>query len=294
MAEKKLSKKALSKSFRNWYYGHLTCFSQEHMQTFGYLCAMLPLIEELYDTKEEQKEALQTYSAFFNTEPQLGTVVVGMTAGLEEARANGEGIDGEMINGIRAGLMGPVAGIGDSLVVGTLIPILLGIALGLSSGGSPLGAIFYIIVYNLVLTLGMRFLYYKGYELGGKAVEMIVGEKSNAIRESIIMLGTIVINVDFHYNTDDAPRRYFLAGRRSRYHLPAFAPVCRGYVLLLAHEQEKNVSDCRNADLGCCCVCRCFGWILRPAAVLLSSQRSLSYFLTLQKEPLAHPAAPSS
>ena len=42
MAEKKLSKKALNKSFRNWFYGHLTCFSQEHMQTFGYLCAMLP------------------------------------------------------------------------------------------------------------------------------------------------------------------------------------------------------------------------------------------------------------
>lgn len=53
MAEKKLSKKALNKSFRNWYYGHLTCFSQEHMQTFGYLCAMLPLVEELYETKEE-------------------------------------------------------------------------------------------------------------------------------------------------------------------------------------------------------------------------------------------------
>ena len=98
-----------------------------------------------------------------------------------------------MINGIRAGLMGPVAGIGDSLVVGTLIPILLGIALGLSSGGSPLGAIFYMIVYNVILTLGMRFLYYTGYRLGGKAVEMIVGEKANAIRESVIMLGTIVI-----------------------------------------------------------------------------------------------------
>lgn len=98
MAEKKLSKKALAKSFRNWYYGHLTCFSQEHMQTFGYLCAMLPLVEELYETKEEQKEALKTYSAFFNTEPQLGTVIVGMTAGLEEAKANGEEIDGEMID----------------------------------------------------------------------------------------------------------------------------------------------------------------------------------------------------
>ena len=125
MAEKKLSKKALNKSFRNWFYGHLTCFSQEHMQTFGYLCAMLPLVEELYDTREEQTEALKTYSAFFNTEPQLGTVIVGMTAGLEEAKANGEDIDGEMINGIRAGLMGPVAGIGDSLGRGTILTIII-------------------------------------------------------------------------------------------------------------------------------------------------------------------------
>ena len=89
MAEKKLSKKALNKSFRNWAYGNLTCFSQEHMQTFGYLCAMLPLVEELYDTKEEQKEAMNTYTAFFNTEPQVGSIIVGITAGLEEAKANG-------------------------------------------------------------------------------------------------------------------------------------------------------------------------------------------------------------
>ena len=193
MDEKKLSKKTLNKSFKNWYYGHLTCFSQEHMQTFGYLCSMLPIVEELYDTEAEKKEALQTYTAFFNTEPQLGTVVVGVTAGLEEAKANGENIDGEMINGIRAGLMGPIAGIGDSLIVGTLIPILLGIALGLSNNGSPIGAIFYIVTWNIIMTLGMKFLYFKGYELGGKAVEMIVGEKANAIRESVIMLGTIVI-----------------------------------------------------------------------------------------------------
>ena len=44
---KKLSKKTLNKSFLSWFYGNLTCFSQEHMQTFGYLCAMLPVVEEL-------------------------------------------------------------------------------------------------------------------------------------------------------------------------------------------------------------------------------------------------------
>lgn len=191
---KKLSKKTLLKSFHNWYYGHLTCFSQEHMQTFGYLCAMLPLIEELYDDEDKKAEAVNTYTAFFNTEPQLGSVVVGITAGLEEARANGEdGVDEETINGLRAGLMGPVAGIGDSLIVGTLIPILLGIALGMSTGGSPIGAIFYIIAWNLFAYFGMKFLYFKGYQLGGKAVEFLIGPQGEAIRESVSVLGGIVI-----------------------------------------------------------------------------------------------------
>ena len=57
MAEKKLSKKALSTSFHHWYWGHLTCFSQEHMQTFGYLHSMLPLCQELYDNEEEKRRS---------------------------------------------------------------------------------------------------------------------------------------------------------------------------------------------------------------------------------------------
>ena len=191
--EKKLTKKTLTKSFHNWYYGNLTCFSQEHMQTFGYLCSMLPVVNELYDKQEDKAKAMQTYTAFFNTEPQIGSVIVGITAGLEEARANGDDVDDETINGLRAGLMGPLAGIGDSLVVGTVIPILLGVALGMSDGGSPLGAIFYIIVWNLFAYFGMKFLYFKGYELGGKAVDFLVGPQGEALRESITMLGGIVI-----------------------------------------------------------------------------------------------------
>lgn len=192
--EKKLSKKTLLKSFHNWYYGHLTCFSQEHMQTFGYLCSMLPLVEELYDNEDDKAKAMNTYTAFFNTEPQLGSVIVGMTAGLEEARANGaDDVDEETINSLRAGLMGPVAGIGDSLIVGTVIPILLGIAMGMSTGGSPLGAIFYIIVWNLFAYFGMKFLYIKGYRLGGKAVDFLIGAQGEALRDSVSTLGGIVI-----------------------------------------------------------------------------------------------------
>ena len=164
------------------------------MQTFGYLAAMLPIVEELYSDKEDQKKAMNTYTAFFNTEPQIGSIVVGITAGLEEARANGEdGVTDETINGLRAGLMGPLAGIGDSLIVGTLIPVLLGIALGLSNGGNPLGAIFYIIVWNLLAYFGMRFAYNKGYELGGKAVEVLVGPQGQAIRKAVGVVGGMVI-----------------------------------------------------------------------------------------------------
>lgn len=191
---KKLSKKALNSSFWRWFYGNLTCFSHEHMQTFGYMWSMLPLIQELYETKDEQAEKLQTYYPFFNTEPQIGSIVVGITAGLEEARANGaEEIDDEMINGIRAGLMGPLAGIGDSLIVGTYIPVLLGIALGLAEGGSLIGPMFYIVVWNVTSIWFQKFIYNKGYELGGSAVEVIVGEQATALRESVIIMGQVIV-----------------------------------------------------------------------------------------------------
>lgn len=191
---KKVSKKSLNSSFWRWFYGNLTCFSHEHMQTFGYMWSMLPIIQELYETKDEQAEKLQTYYPFFNTEPQIGSIVVGITAGLEEARANGaEEIDDEMINGIRAGLMGPLAGIGDSLIVGTYIPVLLGIALGLAEGGSIIGPLFYIVVWNITSTWFQKFVYDKGYELGGSAVELIVGQQATAFRESVIVMGQVIV-----------------------------------------------------------------------------------------------------
>ena len=171
----KISKKTLNSSFWRWWYGNLTCFSQEHMQTFGYMWSMLPIIKELYDTHEEQCEKMTAYYPFFNTEPQIGAIVVGITAGLEEARANG------------------AEGIGDSLIVGTYIPILLGIALGLAEGGSVLGPLFYIVVWNVTSTWFQYFVYMKGYELGGSAVELLVGEKATAFRESVIVMGQVIV-----------------------------------------------------------------------------------------------------
>ena len=144
--------------------------------------------------KREQQEKLRTYYPFFNTEPQIGCIVVGITAGLEEARANGaEGIDDEMINGIRAGLMGPLAGIGDSLIVGTYIPILLGIAVGFAEGGSVLGPLFYIVVWNLTSIIFQKFVYDKGYELGASWVNITtpIQIATNSEGEPVLLQGNL-------------------------------------------------------------------------------------------------------
>ena len=98
-----------------------------------------------------------------------------------------------MINGIRAGLMGPLAGIGDSLIVGTYIPVLLGIALGLAEGGSIIGPLFYIVVWNVTSIFFQKWIYNKGYELGGSAVEVIVGEQATALRDSVIVMGQVIV-----------------------------------------------------------------------------------------------------
>ncbi len=85
----------------------------------------------------------------FNTEPQIGTVVVGLTVGLEEARANGEPMMPRPSTAF--GLMGPLAGLGDSIIVGTFIPILLGIALACLRAAT-LGLIF-MIAWNAIIIL---------------------------------------------------------------------------------------------------------------------------------------------
>ncbi len=79
---------------------------------------MIPAIKRLYPLKADQVAALKRHLVFFNTTPAVCGPVIGVTAAMEEARANGAAIDDGAINGIKVGLMGPLAGVGDPLVWG--------------------------------------------------------------------------------------------------------------------------------------------------------------------------------
>ena len=189
-----LSRKALNRSFWTWYHGSITGYNHQIMEGLSFATTMVPIVDDLYDTDEEKREAMETYRPLFNTEMHMGFAVVGITASLEESKAQGNTeVTPEMINGVRTSLMGPLAGMGDSLIPGSYVPILLSIALGLSQGGSVLGPLFYIVVWNVTMLLFVRFLFTRGYRLGVSSAKLLVGQQAMAIRESIVMLGSIVI-----------------------------------------------------------------------------------------------------
>ncbi len=97
-------------------------FNFERIHGLGFCYDMIPAIKRLYPLKEDQVAALRRHLVFFNTTPAVCGPVIGVTAAMEEARANGAEIDDGTINGIKVGLMGPLAGVGDPLVWGNAAP----------------------------------------------------------------------------------------------------------------------------------------------------------------------------
>ena len=141
-------------------------FNYERQMNQGAQYALSPILRKLYPDKKELGEALQRHAEFFNTTPMLCPFIFGITAAMEEENATQEDFDPNTINSVKAGLMGPLAGIGDSLIAGTLRVIGTGIAIGFAQQGSPLGAILLLLIFNipglLIRWFGLKF----GYQYG--------------------------------------------------------------------------------------------------------------------------------
>lgn len=191
---KKLSKKTLRKSWMRWEAGYLSDMTYQQEMGYAFCDSMIPVLKELYpDEPEKVQEGMKRHSGFYCTEPQVGTVIGGVVCGLEEEKANGVEIDDDTINGIKVGLMGPLAGIGDAMVPGMLIPLLLSVGVGMADGGNLLGPLFYIIAYLGIMIPVSYILFMKGYETGTKSVDILIGEKARKLRKAVNMFGTIVI-----------------------------------------------------------------------------------------------------
>jgi len=167
---KKLERSDVQRAFWLWTFFSHANYNYERLQGTAFAQAMTPIIRKLYDTPDEIKAALKRHLVFFNTEPNVGGVIHGAVIAMEEQRANGADIDDDAINSVKSGLMGPLAGVGDSISQGTITPILLSIGIGIAAAGQPFGAILYLVLEVGIMLALAYFMWMQGYDRGREGV----------------------------------------------------------------------------------------------------------------------------
>ena len=170
-------------------------WNYERMQNGGWAYSLIPALKKLFPSGEEAKEALKRHLEFFNTHPYVAAPIIGVTLALEEERANGADIDDAAIQGVKVGMMGPLAGIGDPVFWFTVRPIVGAIAASLATGGSIIAPLFFFIVWNAIR---IAFLWYTqefGYKSGSAITKDLGGGLLQTVTKGASILGMFVLGV---------------------------------------------------------------------------------------------------
>jgi PTS system mannose-specific IID component len=167
-------------------------WNMERMQALGYCFGMIPVLKRLYKG-EELKQALKRHLEFYNTQPFVTAPIIGITAAMEEQRANGKDIPDGVINGIKVGMMGPLAGVGDPIFWGTLRPITAALGASFAINGSLAGPLIFFFLFNIV-RLAIRWYGIKyGYIKGTDVVKDVAGNRLQKLTEGASILGLFVM-----------------------------------------------------------------------------------------------------
>ncbi len=178
-----LTKKDINNAWRTWWLYAEVQSNNVVFQGLSHMLSLMDSLRKLYPDDDDYREALKRNSQFYNTEGTIGAVVNGMTLSMEEERATGENVPDEVMYSMRTALMGPMAGIGDSLVWGTCKTISLSIATTFALSGNLL-AVPVALMSPLVTYFIGRWLYGLGYDLGRTAVMNML---KSGIMDKIIM-----------------------------------------------------------------------------------------------------------
>lgn len=166
----------------------------ERMQALGFCFCMVPVIKRLYpENNDARRQAIKRHLEFFNTHPYVAAPVLGVTLAMEEQRANGAEIDDAAINGIKVGLMGPLAGVGDPIFWGTVRPVFAALGAGIAMSGSLLGPLLFFILFNAVRLLALYYGVAYGYRKGVDIVKDMGGGFLQKLTEGASILGLFVM-----------------------------------------------------------------------------------------------------
>jgi len=170
-------------------------WNYERMQNLGWAYSLIPALKKLYTKKEDQIAALERHLEFFNTHPYVAAPIMGVTLALEEERANGVEIDDAAIQGVKIGMMGPLAGIGDPVFWFTVRPILGALGASLAASGNIVGPLLFFFGWNAIR---MAFLWYTqefGYKAGSEITKDMSGGILKDITKGASILGMFILAV---------------------------------------------------------------------------------------------------
>lgn len=168
-------------------------WNYERMQNGGWVYSMIPAIKKLYQTKEDRSAALKRHLEFFNTHPYLASPVLGVTLALEEERANGAPVDDVAIQGVKVGMMGPLAGVGDPVFWFTVRPMLGALGASLAMSGNVIGPLLFFILWNVIRWGFMWYTQEFGYRTGSKITDNLSGGLLQKITKGASILGMFVL-----------------------------------------------------------------------------------------------------
>ena len=172
----------------------LGSFNFERMQAIGFCVSLIPALKKLYkDDPEKYKRSLKRHLEFFNTQPFLATPIMGIIAAMEEKKANGADISEGTLSGVKVGLIGPLAGVGDPIFWGTLRPVLAALGAGIALTGSIIGPLIFFVAFNVIRLLTNWYGVMYGYDKGTELVDEMGGNKMRYLTEGSSVLGLLVM-----------------------------------------------------------------------------------------------------
>lgn len=170
--------------------------SQSFDKQIGVGCcyALMKILRRLYPNNADFKEALKRHLQMFNVTPHISTFIFGLVASMEEKNAQSPGsFDVSSINNIKAGLMGPLSGIGDSFYWGTFRVIAAGIGISFASQGNILGPILYFLIYTTLHFIGKYFGTFLGYNIGTDIMTNSGASMLEKLSHGASILGLMVV-----------------------------------------------------------------------------------------------------
>jgi len=161
----------------------------------GWLYSVQPALDRYYKGRpEDRADAMGRHTTWYNITQNVGTFAMGLVASMERENSTHDDFDTESIDAIKVSLMGPMSGIGDAIFWGVLRVIAAGIGINIAMSGSPLGAVIFLLIYNVPSILCRYYMTYLGFNLGTSFISTLYdGGLMKLITKATSTVGLIMV-----------------------------------------------------------------------------------------------------